>query len=50
MHLGMNPVLDIWSGTGHVDFYSEEAAERADDAEVIRIRDSAIRMREYDIL
>ncbi len=50
LHLDMNPVLDIWSGTGHVDFYSEEAAERASDAEVIRIRDSTIRMREYDIL
>ncbi len=50
MHLDMNPVLDIWSGTGHVDFYSEEAAERASDAEVIRIRDSTIRMRDYDIL
>ncbi len=47
LYMDINPVLDAWSGTGYVDFLSEDAARDAASAQFITIRDSKIRLRDY---
>ncbi len=44
--MDMNPYLGEWSGTGCVDYQTEDAAREAASANVILIRKSLIRLRD----
>ncbi len=46
LSMDMNPYLGEWSGTGCVDYQTEDAARDAASANVILIRKSLIRLRD----